>query len=105
MMTEMISLIVAVDRSGMLAVFFLLLNQLSLEIGSGIRDGGRSYVVETDGGTYLRNRRFIKAAACRVRQEEAVALKTTTSKGASKQKKPQEEKEKKVSFKFAVRFK
>ena len=70
-----------------------------------IRDGGRSYVVETDGGAYLRNRRFIKAAACRVRQEEAVALRTTTSKGASKQQKAQEAKDKKVSFKLAVRFK
>ena len=63
-----------------------------------IRNGGRSYVVETESGAaYLRNRRFIKPAACS--QEGVVALRTVAT--------PEEKKEKKkkrVSFKKAVHF-
>ena len=39
-----------------------------------IRDGGRSFVVETGSGAYLRNRRYIKAASSRIRQEVAEAI-------------------------------
>ena len=38
----------------------------------------RSYVVETDSGAYLRNRRFIKAAFSRVQKKTAVALRVDT---------------------------
>ena len=63
------------------------------------RNGGRSFVVETNSGAaYLRNRRFIKAAACRTKQI-AVALRASAT--------PHKEKatEKKVTFQKKVTFK
>ena len=70
-----------------------------------IRNGGRSYVVETDSGAaYLRNRRFIKAATARV---TVVALRVenhrTTIKKTNK-KRVSSDTMKKVSFKLGVRF-
>ena len=72
-----------------------------------IRNNGRSYVVETESGAaYLRNRRFIKAATCRIRQE-VVALRTTTDKEKTSSLKTtsvQKVMKKKVTFKKAVHF-
>ena len=72
-----------------------------------IRNNGRSYVVETESGAaYLRNRRFIKAATCRIRQE-VVALRTTTAKEKTSSLKTtsvQKVMKKKVTFKKAVHF-
>ena len=77
-----------------------------------IRNGGRSYVVETESGAaYLRNRRFIKAAACRIRQERVVALRADASPGQGeaacikKEDKRKKGDKKRVSFKKAVHFK
>ena len=57
-----------------------------------IRNGGRSFVVETSSGAaYLRNRRFIKAAVCRT-QQMAVALRASAT-------------PKKVTFQKKVTFK
>ena len=61
-----------------------------------IRNGARSYVVE-NGSAYLRNRRFIKAAACRTRKAEAVITKQSIKEG-------DEKKKKKVRFKNMVHF-
>ena len=61
-----------------------------------IRNGARSYVVE-NGSAYLRNRCFIKAAACRTRQAEAVITKQSINEG-------DEKKKKKVRFKNMVHF-
>ena len=62
-----------------------------------IRNGGRSYVVETDNGAaYLRNRRFIKASSSQVKQ---VALRVQHHKDGDTTKK-----KKKVSFKLEVSF-
>ena len=70
-----------------------------------IRNGGRSYVVETDGGAaYLRNRRFIKAAVARVTE---VALRVETNKPAIKKankKGVSPDRKKKVSFQLEVHF-
>ena len=66
-----------------------------------IRNGGRSYVVEMENGAaYLRNRRFIRAAACRIRKAEAVIQKQGTKEKETDEKK----KRKKVSFKKMVHF-
>ena len=77
-----------------------------------IRNGGRSYVVKTESGAaYLRNRRFIKAAACRIRQERVVALRADASHGQGeaacikKEDKRKKGDKKRVSFKKAVHFK
>ena len=76
-----------------------------------VRNGGRSYVVETESGAaYLRNRRFIKAAACRMRQKTVVALRADATPGKEKAncfKKEDKKKgdKKRVSFKKAVHFK
>ena len=60
-----------------------------------IRNGGRSFVVETDSGAaYLRNRRFIKAAASKV-------VASTTS---AKKKVQETSAKKKVTFKKGVTF-
>ena len=60
-----------------------------------IRNGGRSFVVETDSGAaYLRNRRFIKAAASKV-------VASTTS---VKKKVQETSAKKKVTFKKGVTF-
>ena len=67
-----------------------------------IRNNGRSYVVETESGAaYLRNRRFIKAAACRARQEVVAIRKTTAKEKTSSLKTTsvQEVMKKKVTFK------
>ena len=64
-----------------------------------IRNGARSYVVE-NGSAYLRNRRFIRAAACRIRKAEAVIKKQGTKEKETDEKK----KRKKVSFKKMVHF-
>ena len=64
-----------------------------------IRNGGRSYVVETENGAYLRNRRFIKAAACRTRKMEGAVKKTPCTQMEERTKK-----KKKVTFKKAVHF-
>ena len=64
-----------------------------------IRNGGRSYVVETENGAYLRNRRFIKAAACRTRKMEGAVKKTPCIQMEERTKK-----KKKVTFKKAVHF-
>ena len=61
-----------------------------------ISNGARSYVVE-NGSAYLRNRRFIKAAAYRTRQAEAVITKQSIKEG-------DEKKKKKVRFKNMVHF-
>ena len=61
-----------------------------------IRNGGRSFVVETDSGAaYLRNRRFIKAAASRV-VASATSIKKKVKKTNSTKKK--------VTFKKGVTF-
>ena len=53
-----------------------------------IRNGGRSYVVEMENGAaYLRNRRFIRAAACRIRKAEAVIQKQGTKEKETDEKK------------------
>ena len=72
-----------------------------------IRNNGRSYVVETESGAaYLRNRRFIKAAACRARQEVVAIRKTTAKEKTSSLKTTsvQEVMKKKVTLKKAVHF-
>ena len=67
-----------------------------------IRDGGKSYVVETDGGAYLRNRRYIKAACTRIKQ---VAVGTTRRANLTAgQVEEVMRKKKTVSFKKAVYF-
>mgnify|MGYP003320628885 CR=1 FL=1 len=70
-----------------------------------IRDGGRSFVVETSGGAYLRNRRYIKAASSRIKLEMAGTIRRTNiaacnEKGETTTKKVH----KKVNFKKAVHF-
>ena len=71
-----------------------------------VRNGGRSYVVETESGAaYLRNRRFIKAAVCRTRQEVALrVVETPTMEKENKEEKEEGDK-KRVRFKKAVHFK
>ena len=59
-----------------------------------IRDGGRSFVMETSGGAYLRNRRYIKAASSRIKHEVANNVENETT----------EKMHKKVSFKKTVHF-
>ena len=45
---------------------------------NSIRNGGRSYVVEMENGAaYLRNRYFIKSAACRTKMVKAMIKKPT----------------------------
>ena len=62
-----------------------------------IRNMGRSYVVETENGAYLRNRRFIKAAACRTRKMEVAVKRSPCTR-------MEERTKKKVTFKKAVHF-
>ena len=65
-----------------------------------IRDGGRSFVVETSGGAYLRNRRYIKAASCRIKHEGANAVRRANNVDSE----TTEKRHKKVSFKKTVHF-
>ena len=66
-----------------------------------IRDGGKSYVVETSGGAYLRNRRYIKAASSRIKHEIAGSVREASKEeGETTTKKVH----KKVKFKKAVHF-
>ena len=62
-----------------------------------IRDNGRSYVVETDGGAaYLRNRRYIKASTATARRNVVGASIATVDKGKKREG---------VRFKLTVQFK
>ena len=65
-----------------------------------IRDGGKSFVVETSGGAYLRNRRYIKAASCRIKHEVANAVRRANNVDSE----TTEKRHKKVSFKKTVHF-
>ena len=66
-----------------------------------IRDNGRSYVVETDGGAaYLRNRRYIKASTATARRNVVGASIADVDKATVKGKK-----RKGVRFQLAVQFK
>ena len=61
-----------------------------------IRDNGRSYVVETDGGAaYLRNRRYIKASTATARRNVVGASIAAVDKGKNREG---------VRFKLRVRF-
>ena len=61
-----------------------------------IRDNGRSYVVETDGGAaYLRNRRYIKASTATARRNVVGASLAAVDKGKKREG---------VRFKLMVRF-
>ena len=61
-----------------------------------IRDNGRSYVVETDGGAaYLRNRRYIKASTATARRNMVGASIAAVDKGKKREG---------VRFKLMVRF-
>ena len=61
-----------------------------------IRDNGRSYVVETDGGAaYLRNRRYIKASTATARRNVVGASIAAVDKGKKREG---------VRFKLMVRF-
>ena len=64
-----------------------------------IRNSGKSYVVETNSGAYLRNRRYIKAASSRVKHEvdRALRLAALSKKGEAT---PNQKVVKKVSFKL-----
>ena len=64
-----------------------------------IRNSGKSYVVETNSGAYLRNRRYIKAASSRVKHEvdRALRLAALSKKGEAA---PNQKVVKKVSFKL-----
>ena len=71
-----------------------------------VRNGGRSYVVETESGAaYLRNRRFIKAAVCRTRQEVALRVVETPTMEKENKEEKEEGGKKRVRFKKAVHFK
>ena len=71
-----------------------------------VRNGGRSYVVETESGAaYLRNRRFIKAAVCRTRQEVALRVVGTPTMEKENKEEKEEGDKKRVRFKKAVHFK
>ena len=62
-----------------------------------IRDNGRSYVVETDGGAaYLRNRRYIKASTATARRNVVGASIAAVDKGKKREG---------VRFKLIVQFK
>ena len=62
-----------------------------------IRDNGRSYVVETDGGAaYLRNRRYIKASTATARRNVVGASLAAVDKGKKREG---------VRFKLIVQFK
>ena len=62
-----------------------------------IRDNGRSYVVETDGGAaYLRNRRYIKASTATARRNMVGASIAAVDKGKKREG---------VRFKLVVQFK
>ena len=70
-----------------------------------IRDGGRSYVVETSGGAYLRNRRYIKAASSRIKHEVTQAIRRATPADNNEEKETSTKKvHRKVKFKKAVHF-
>ena len=70
-----------------------------------IRDGGRSFVVETSGGAYLRNRRYIKAASSRIKLEMAGAIRRTNMAACNVDGETTTKKvHKKVNFKKAVHF-
>ena len=69
-----------------------------------VRNNGKSYVVETDTGAYLRNRCYLKAAGAALRRQVATALRLAAATRQAGDNDPSPRPEKTVRFKLAVRF-